>query len=84
MPRLAFEFRTIGDEQSALRRLATLVTKGASPAALFEAVAEEACLLLRAMPPPSRYDPNGRMTTAPGAGPRPPARGAGTGPADGT
>jgi len=45
--------RLVRGAQSAgwrLRRLATLVAKGASPAALFEAVAEEACLLLRAMP----------------------------------
>jgi signal transduction histidine kinase len=57
------EFRTIADEQSALRRVATLVAKGASPAALFEAVAEEACLLLPADAAVlSRYDPDGHMT----------------------
>ncbi|HTR21816.1 MAG TPA: GAF domain-containing protein [Gemmatimonadales bacterium] len=40
------ELRTIADEQAALRRLATLVAAGASPADVFAAVAEEVGRLL--------------------------------------
>ena len=35
------ELRLVAEEQAALRRVATLVAEGASPAAIFEAVAEE-------------------------------------------
>src|SRR5580692_9009111 len=40
------EFRRIADEQAALRRVATLVARGAPPEQVFAAVAEEAGRLL--------------------------------------
>jgi PAS domain S-box-containing protein len=54
----------LADEQAALRRVATLVARGAPPAELFAAVTEEAGQLLpvdsAAM---GRYDPDGMFTT---------------------
>ena len=37
------DFRRIADEQATLRRVATLVARGAPPDQVFAAVAEEAC-----------------------------------------
>jgi signal transduction histidine kinase len=42
------ELRTVADEQAALRRVATLVARGAPPAAVFSAVAEEVGTVLPA------------------------------------
>jgi hypothetical protein len=39
---------TLADEQAALRRVATLVARGAGPMPVFEAVAEEVSDLLKA------------------------------------
>ena len=53
----------VADEQAALRRVATLVAQGASPAALFQAVAEEiGQLLLADATVLCRYDPDGYLT----------------------
>jgi signal transduction histidine kinase len=57
------ELRQVADEQTALRRVATLVAKGASASVLFRAVAEEISLLLPADAAVlSRYDPDGFLT----------------------
>jgi len=57
------ELRQVADEQAALRRVATLVARGASAPALFRAVAEEITLLLPADATVlSRYDPDGFLT----------------------
>jgi GAF domain-containing protein len=54
------ELRGFADEQAALRRVATLVARGASPGEVFGAVAEEAGQLLGAdVTGISRYDPDG-------------------------
>ena len=50
----------IAAEQAALRRVATLVARGAPPGEVFAAVAEEAVRLLRAdYATMGRYDPEG-------------------------
>jgi signal transduction histidine kinase len=57
------ELRQIADEQSALRRVATLVARGASAATLFGAVSEEITSLLPADATVlSRYDSDGFLT----------------------
>jgi signal transduction histidine kinase len=57
------ELRQVAEEQAALRRVATLVAQGASPAALFHAVAEETGLLLPADATVlMRYDADGSVT----------------------
>jgi GAF domain-containing protein len=54
------ELRGFADEQAALRRVATLVARGAPPGEVFGAVAEEAGRLLGAdVTGISRYDPDG-------------------------
>jgi signal transduction histidine kinase len=54
----------LAEEQAALRRVATLVARGAPPAELFAAVAEEAGQLLRVdSAVMSRYDLDGMATT---------------------
>jgi signal transduction histidine kinase len=54
----------LADEQSALRRVATLVAQGASPQDLFEAVAEEVGrLLLAANVSMGRYEPDDSITS---------------------
>jgi signal transduction histidine kinase len=54
----------LADEQSALRRVATLVAQGASPQDLFEAVAEEVGrLLLAANVSMGRYEPDASVTS---------------------
>jgi GAF domain-containing protein len=42
------EVERLADEQAALRRVATMVAQGASPAAVFDAVAAEMAALLEA------------------------------------
>jgi signal transduction histidine kinase len=57
------ELRQVADEQAALRRVATLVARGASSSVLFGAVAEEISLLLPADATIlSRYDPGECLT----------------------
>jgi signal transduction histidine kinase len=57
------ELLRVADEQAALRRVATLVAQGASPATLFQAVAvETGQLLLADATVLSRYDPDGFLT----------------------
>ena len=57
------ELRRVADEQAALRRVATLVAQGASPATLFQAVAVETGQLLQADATVlSRYDPDRFLT----------------------
>jgi GAF domain-containing protein len=57
------ELRRVADEQAALRRVATLVARGASASALFGAVTKEIGLLLPADATIlSRYDPDGHLT----------------------
>jgi signal transduction histidine kinase len=57
------ELRQVADEQAALRRVATLVARGASAPTLFHAVAEEIASLLPADATVlSRYDPDGFLT----------------------
>jgi signal transduction histidine kinase len=54
----------LADEQSALRRVATLVAQGVSPQDLFEAVAEEVGrLLLAANVSMGRYEPDDSVTS---------------------
>ena len=54
----------LADEQSALRRVATLVAQGASPQDLFEAVAEEVGRLLSAASATiGRFEPDDSVTT---------------------
>ena len=51
------------DEQAALRRVATLVARGASPAAVFATIAEEAGRLVRAdVASVAAYDADGNPT----------------------
>jgi signal transduction histidine kinase len=76
------ELRTVADEQAALRRVATLVAKAASPDEIFSAVAAEVGQVLDTdFTFLSRYDPDGGATvlaarsgagalTAPGVGSR--------------
>jgi signal transduction histidine kinase len=57
------ELSRVADEQAALRRVATLVAQGASPATLFQAVAvETGQLLLADATVLSRYDPHRFLT----------------------
>ena len=57
------ELLRVADEQAALRRVATLVAQGASPATLFQAVAvETGQLLLADATVLSRYDPERFLT----------------------
>jgi len=54
----------LAEEQAALRRVATLVARGASPQDLFEAVAEEAGRLFPiGSATMGRYEPDGSVTT---------------------
>ena len=58
------ELRRLADEQAALRRVATLVARGASPADVFAAVAEEVGQLFAAEHAAvSRYETDDAMTT---------------------
>ena len=57
------DLRTIGDEQAALRRVATHVARGAPADTIFDAVTEEVHRLLQADETGlSRYDPDGLWT----------------------
>jgi GAF domain-containing protein len=57
------ELRNFAEEQTALRRVATLVARGATPQEVFAAVAEEAGQLLQVdYTVLSRYDPDGLVT----------------------
>jgi signal transduction histidine kinase len=57
------ELRGFADEQAALRRVATLVARGASPETVLTAVTEEAGRLLRTdFAVMARYDPDGART----------------------
>jgi signal transduction histidine kinase len=57
------ELRGFADEQAALRRVATLVARAASPADVLTAVTEEAGRLLRAdFATMNRYDPDGTIS----------------------
>jgi signal transduction histidine kinase len=57
------ELRELGEEQAALRRVATLVAGGAAPEAVFAAVTEEvARLLVAEMSNMVRYEPDGSFT----------------------
>ncbi len=59
------EFRRIADEQAALRRVATLVARGASPEEVFAAVTDEVARQLPASHANLlRYDPDGAVTIA--------------------
>jgi len=61
------QLRDFAAEQAALSRVATLVARGAPPAEVFAAVAEEVGRLLRAdCTVLSRYDPDGRNTVVGG------------------
>jgi len=56
------KLRCLADEQASLRRVATLVAQGASPAAVFAAVAEEVGRLLTAESTVvATYDPDGAV-----------------------
>jgi signal transduction histidine kinase len=58
------KLRAIADEQTALRRVATLAARGAPPSAVFAAIAEEAGrLLLAEVTILSRYEPDGEVTS---------------------
>jgi signal transduction histidine kinase len=58
------EVRRFGDEQSALRRVATLVARGVPPQDVFDAVAEEVGrLLLAANVSMGRYEPDDSVTS---------------------
>jgi signal transduction histidine kinase len=59
----------IAEEQAALRRVATLVARGARPGDVFAAVSEEAVRLLRAdFATMSRYRPDGSITVVAASG----------------
>lgn len=61
------ELRTLADEQAALRRVATLVARGAPPPAVFAAVAEEAAGVLPADAAfLNRFDTGGYVTSVGG------------------
>src|SRR3984885_10373786 len=56
-------FRQLAEEQAALRRVATLVARGAAPEEVFAAVAEEVGQLLPVdLATMCRYDPDGALT----------------------
>jgi len=66
------ELRRVAEEQAALRRVATLVARGASPGELFQAVCEEAGSVLSADATTIvRRDPDGEATIVALAGDRP-------------
>ena len=68
MPRQAGDDR-IAEEQAALRRVATLVGRGAPPGDVFVAVTEEAVRMLRAdFATMSRYGPDGSITVVAACG----------------
>jgi signal transduction histidine kinase len=57
------EVRVLAEEQAALRRVATLVARGAAPEDVFQAVTEEvARLLVAEVTAMARYDPDGAVT----------------------
>ncbi|MFJ2033340.1 DUF4118 domain-containing protein [Streptosporangium sp. NPDC087985] len=59
------ELRRIAHEQAALRRVATLVARGVSPAEIFSAVAREMGVILEAnCTAIGRYEPDGAMVVA--------------------
>jgi signal transduction histidine kinase len=61
------ELAELAAEQAALRRVATLVARGASPSEVFSAVAEEAAQILGAeLTKVLRYEPDGRATVVGG------------------
>ncbi|MET7403878.1 PAS domain S-box protein, partial [Dactylosporangium sp. NPDC005572] len=63
LARLYAEFRRIADEQTALRRVATLVARGAPPDLVFTAVAEEVATLFGADNTTiTRFEPDGEAT----------------------
>ena len=63
LARLYEEFRRIADEQTALRRVATLVARGAPPELVFTAVAEEVATLFGADSTTiTRFEPDGETT----------------------
>ena len=63
------ELRRIAEEQAALRRVATLVARGAEPAAVFEAVTEEIGALVHADATALiRFESNGEATFLGGSG----------------
>jgi predicted ATPase/signal transduction histidine kinase len=63
------EFRRIGDEQAALRRVATLVARGAAPEEVFAAVAEEVGALFGVDGTAiARFEPDGGATVMGGYG----------------
>jgi signal transduction histidine kinase len=66
------EVERLAEEQAALRRVATLVAEGASPAAVFDAVAAEMERLLDADHVTlGRYEPGAEVTTVAHRGPAP-------------
>jgi signal transduction histidine kinase len=59
----------LAEEQAALRRVATLVARGAAPAEVFAAVIEEVGRLLPVdLASMGRYEPDGAITSVPGWG----------------
>ena len=56
------EFRALAEEQGALRRVATLVARGAPPDKVFAAVTEVGRVLGAEMTNLCRYDPDGAIT----------------------
>ncbi|MCW3050615.1 MAG: putative GAF-sensor signal transduction histidine kinase [Solirubrobacterales bacterium] len=63
------DLRGLADEQAALRRVATLVAEGGTPAQVFSAVAREVAAVMRLpMACVSRYDDDGAAATVVGAG----------------
>jgi len=63
------DFRRLAEEQAALRRVATLIARGAPPAEVFAAVAQEVGSVLGAdATPVARLDPDGTTTVVAVAG----------------
>src|ERR1700757_2832675 len=54
--------RALGEEQAALRRVATLVARGVSPAEIFSAVSVEVAGLFGSVAGVARFDPDGFLT----------------------
>jgi signal transduction histidine kinase len=66
------DLRLLADEQAALRRVATLVAEGVTPAEVFTAVAREVGLVLRlALVAMYRYEPDGTATAIGSSGEHP-------------
>jgi PAS domain S-box-containing protein len=66
------DLRRLADEQSALRRVATLVAQGAAPADVFAAVASEIARLLNLpLVEMCRYEPDGTATVVAASGDHP-------------